>query len=62
MIKCNKKIRDYAKSNGIYLWQIADSLKVSPETINRKLRHELSESEQKEMIKIIDKLAKTKGE
>ncbi len=62
MIKCNKKVRDYAKANGIYLWQIADSMNISPDTINRKLRHELSESEQKEMMKIIDKLAKAKGE
>lgn len=52
----NKDIRDYAKSRGVLLWQIAESLGLTDSSFSRKLRHEFSPDEKQRIIKIIDKL------
>lgn len=62
MKKSNIQIRNYAKTNGVFLWQIADAYGISPETLNKRLRHELSDLEKEEIIGIIDELSKQKGE
>lgn len=61
-MKNNQSIRTYAKKNSVYLWRIADRMECSYDTLIRKLRHELPESEKQEIIKIIDELSKRKGE
>ena len=53
----NKKIRTYAKKKNVYLWQIANELNITDGNFSRKLRRELSEKEQKEIIQIIDRIA-----
>lgn len=62
MIRKNEEIRHFAKSNSVYLWQIADALQISPETLNKRLRHELPDSEKERYMNIITELAKQKGE
>ena len=49
----NEKIRTAARESGVALWEIGDVLKVSEATITRKLRRELSQSEQEEFLEII---------
>lgn len=38
----NKDIREYAKSHGIKLWQIAAELNMNDGNFSRKLRYELA--------------------
>jgi len=52
----NKDIRDYAKSRGVLLWQIAESLGITDSSFSRKLRHEFPPDEKQKIMKIIDKL------
>lgn len=49
----NQGIRHTAKQNGIKLWQVADRLGIAETTLCRRLRHELPEKEQEQIISII---------
>ena len=60
-MKANLKLKEYAKKKKVFLWQLADELGVSVETLNRRTRHELPENTQKEYMKLIDKVAKREG-
>lgn len=54
----NEDIRDYAKSKGIYLWQVSEELGYAHDTaFSRVLRHELPLNKKKQIMKIIDELA-----
>ncbi len=53
----NLFVRKYAKSKGVYLWQIAKALNISEASMTRKLRKELSSSEKEEIKTVIDYLA-----
>ncbi|WP_407383359.1 hypothetical protein [Ruminococcus sp.] len=53
----NKGIRDYAKLNGVKLWQIADRLGITDGNFSRKLRHELSDDDRQKIVDIIDEIA-----
>lgn len=57
MEKQNIAIRNAAREAGIKLWQIADELHIADFTFSRKLRHELSDEEQKRILQIIAELA-----
>lgn len=50
----NKEIREYAKSCGVRLWEVAEAYGLSDQNFSRKLRHELPEEEQKKIMQIID--------
>ena len=52
----NIEIRKKAKGSGVHLWRIADVLGITDGNFSRKLRKELSESEKKQIFKIIDDL------
>lgn len=54
---CNKDIREYAKTKGVRLWQIANELHVNDGNFSRKLRNELPEEKKQQIYKIIDELA-----
>lgn len=54
----NKDIREYAKSHGVKLWQIAEELNMNDGNFSRKLRFELSDEAKQQIFKIIDTLAK----
>lgn len=53
----NRDIKEYAKSKGVRLWQIAEVLHINDGNFSRKLRKELSETQKQEIMKIIDDLA-----
>lgn len=57
----NLDIRKTAKSNGVFLWQIADALGVSEPTLTRRLRYELPDSDRTKILAIIDDLANKKA-
>jgi hypothetical protein len=53
----NKDIREAAKRQGVFLWQIADRLDLHDSNFSRKLRKELPDEEKERIIKIIDEIA-----
>ena len=52
-MKTNERIRIALKDNNMCLWQLADVLGISEPSMTRKMRHELSEEEQKHIIELI---------
>lgn len=53
----NKGIRTAAKQAGVKLWQIAERLGINDGNFSRKLRRELPEEEQNQLLRIISELA-----
>ena len=49
----NKDIRIYAMEHGVRLWEIAKQMGISPETLSRRLRRELSTEEKERMMQAI---------
>ena len=49
----NKDIRAYAVEHGVMLWELAQELGFSPETLSRRLRCELSADEKGTMTQAI---------
>lgn len=49
----NKAIRDCIKNEGLRQWQVAEILCIREETLSRKLRFELPEKEQRQIITLI---------
>jgi DNA-binding transcriptional MerR regulator len=57
-MKHNLDIRKTAKEKGVYLWQIADYLGMHDTNFSKLLRKELPTNKRKEILQIIDELAK----
>lgn len=55
--QANTEIRDAAKRNGVYLWQVAEGIGISDAAFSRKLRRELPAEERERVLNVIDKLA-----
>lgn len=53
----NRDIKEYAKSKGVRLWQIAEVLHINDGNFSRRLRKELPEAQKQQIIRIIDELA-----
>lgn len=58
----NIEIRNRAKENAVFLWEIADSLGVADANFSRKLRHELPQGEKEKIISIIEQIAAEREE
>lgn len=56
----NLKLRLYAKSRGVYFWEIALFLGVCENTITRKMRTELTDEEAARIKHAIDEIARQK--
>jgi len=54
----NKDLRAYAKSKGVFFWQIAKVIGISEPTMTRRLRTEFAPEDKQDYIRIIDELAK----
>jgi len=52
----NNDIRKKAKDEGIFLYQIAEQLKLNDGNFSRKLRKEFSQTEKEKIFKIIEQL------
>lgn len=59
---CNLEIREAAKENGVFLWQIAEVYGVNDGNFSRKLRKELPKEEKEKIMGIIEQLAKENHE
>ena len=53
----NSDVRICAIENGVHLWELADQLGISPETLSRKLRRELVPEDKERMIQAIRVIA-----
>jgi len=49
----NRKIREALVAYGLKYWELADLLGIHPATLSAKLRHELPDKEQEEIIEKI---------
>ena len=56
MKKANADIREAIKAAGLKNWQIAEALKISENTLSRRLRHELAPEGKKQIVDIIQEL------
>ena len=56
----NKIIREELKARGVRHWEIAAELGISEQTMVRRLRFELDEDRQLEMLMKIEEIAKRK--
>lgn len=54
----NTDIREYARNKNVYLWEVADFLKIADMTLSKRLRYELTEEEKAEYYKAIDTISK----
>lgn len=57
-VKANEKIREESYKKRVPLWKVADHYGKSYSWIIQKLRHELSNEEQAEMLTAIEEIAK----
>lgn len=58
----NLKIRKYAESKKVYLWQIAMKMNMTDSNFSRKLRKELSAEESSKIKHYIDEISKENEE
>lgn len=56
----NKIIREELKARGVRHWELAAALGISEQTMVRRLRFELDEDRQLEMLMKIEEIAKRK--
>ena len=49
----NEKIKQIMKQCNVATWQVADLLGVSEQTVFRKFRHEMTDTEQENVIALI---------
>ena len=54
----NNEVRTVAREKGVPLWKVADAMRISEATLTRKLRHELTDHEKRDMLKLIESLRK----
>ena len=58
----NTDIREYAKSRGVFLWEIAERCGYSyPSAFSEVLRHELDDEQKRVIREIIDEIAAEQG-
>lgn len=53
----NLEIRSKLREKNVFQWQVAKSMGISEMTLVRKLREELTEEEQKNILAIIEEIA-----
>lgn len=58
MQSANWDLKEAARKNKVFLWQIADKLGIYDTALSRKLRYELPEDEKQRILDIITELAK----
>lgn len=57
MRNVNKDIKDLAKSKGVYLYEIGLKLGISAESLTKRLRKPLTDTQREEIINFIDEIA-----
>ena len=62
MEKRNEYIRTLAKARGVRMWRVAERLGVTPGTLCRWLRYELTPGKRKAIIDVIMELSSAESE
>jgi ribosomal protein L20 len=57
----NTAIRERVRSEGIYLWQVAEALGIADSSLSRKLRRELPVADQEKIQRLIDEIVAERG-
>lgn len=58
----NEEVRQFAKEQGVKMWEIAEKLGCADATLSRKLRRELPEAEKQAILDIIKAISAEQGE
>lgn len=58
MTEKNLKVRSAMRLNKVAMWMLADQLGCHENTVLRRLRHELPETEQNRLLAIIEEIGK----
>ena len=53
----NTTIKEYAKINGVYLWEVAEAMGMQDSNFSKLLRHPLSPEKENKICAIIDQIA-----
>ena len=61
MHKTNHELREYARQNGVCMWQLADFLGLGETKLCRLLRYPLSANESEKYFKAIDAIINERG-
>lgn len=61
MEKANQDIREYAKKNGVFHWQIGDKFGVNDVSFSRWMRHEFSPEKKAQALRYIDEIVREKN-
>ena len=56
----NQEIRDYARRNGVFLWELAARCGVNDGNFSRKLRQEFPPEERRRLMTMVDEIASDK--
>lgn len=56
----NQEVRDYARRNGVFLWELAARCGVNDGNFSRKLRQELPREDQQHLMALVDEIASDK--
>jgi predicted transcriptional regulator len=57
----NTAIRERVRSEGLYLWQVAEAMGISDSSFSRKLRRELPVADQEKIQRLIDEIVAERG-
>ena len=57
MLRVNEDVRNFAKSNKVLLWQVADALSIADTTLSKELRHELPPERKEEIYEAVRQIA-----
>ncbi len=57
---CNVEIRAKAKEKNVKLWEIAEKIGLNDGNFSRKLRRELTETDSRSILAVIDEIASAK--
>lgn len=52
----NLDTKQYAKANGVYLWEIAEVMGTNDSNFSKYLRKELNQSQKEQVMRIIDQI------
>ena len=58
----NQLIRETASKNGVYLWEVAERVGLADCNFSRKLRRELPQDEQEQIVRLIYEIAAEREE
>jgi len=62
MVRANQDIRKAAQEKRVFLWQVADKYQISDTSFTKMLRKELPNEKKKQIMSLINDLARQEGQ